>query len=102
TGLECQMPSPRECWYQRLSRPTRLRIPVRVPVRVVGQQQDGDEADGPAPENIEGDRRARLKRREQRGCDEWRGTAGDDRSKLVAQRGAAVTQAGREWHVARP
>src|SRR6266446_9255068 len=67
-----------------------------VLVRVVRQHRHRDKADHPATEHIEGDREARSKGGEQCRRDKRRGAAGDDRGQLIAERGAAVTQAGRK------
>src|SRR6516225_8836040 len=63
---------------------------------VICQHRNCDETDHSAGHNVEGDREARSKGGKQRRRDKWRGAAGDDRGQLIAERGAAVAQAGRE------
>src|ERR1700745_1260989 len=65
-----------------------------VLVRMVRQHRHRDKADHPTTEHIESNWKARSKGGEQRRRDKRRGAAGDDRGQLIAERGAAVTQAG--------
>src|ERR1700726_1572605 len=65
---------------------------VDILVRVVLEQHRGDDADDTAAEDIESDRVARLIGGEQCRRDERGGSAGDDRSELVTEPGAAIAQ----------
>src|SRR5271163_2995662 len=67
-----------------------------VTVREIRHQRRRDDRDDRTEEDIDGDHIARSGRREERGRDERRGAAGDDRSELIADRTTAVAQPRRE------
>src|SRR5437868_3600975 len=71
----------------------RLGVLLRdVAVGEIRHQRGRDDRDDCAEEDIDGDHIARTERCKERRRDQRRGTAGDDRSELIADRATAVAQ----------